>query len=205
MRARSALQASQQTVELREVNLKLKPPELLAVSTQATVPVLVLENRVLDQSLDIMLWALRQNDPLGWLPTDAVDLAGAIQCIDENDSVFKPHLDRYKYPHRFGLQSGSEHRDAGAIFLKKIGLRLAQSEFLGGQSWGFLDAALAPFIRQYAHADMAWFNAQSWVRLNQWLQAYEASSAFQALMLKAPVWKAGDLPLHTDFSPHLTH
>ena len=201
MRARSALQASQQTVELREVDLKHKPPELLAASAAATVPVLVLEGRVLDQSLDIMLWALGQNDPLGWLPTDAEELAGAIQCIGENDGVFKPHLDRYKYPHRFGLQSGLEHRDAGAIFLKKIDLQLNRSEFLNGQTWGFLDAALAPFIRQYAHTDMAWFKAQNWARLEQWLGAFEASPEFQALMLKAPMWKAGDLPLLTAFSP----
>jgi glutathione S-transferase len=116
MRARLALHASGVVHEHREIELKNKPAHMLALSPKGTVPVLWLraENRVIDQSLDIMLWALQQNDPQHWLPNDEVTRSDWLAQIERNDGPFKQQLDRYKYPQRFGLKDGLSHRDAGA-------------------------------------------------------------------------------------------
>jgi glutathione S-transferase len=107
MRTRLGLAASDQTCELREVVLANKPAELLQASGKATVPVLVLPSaQVIDQSLDIMLWALQRNDPHHWLPQEDADIQSALQLVAQCDGAFKFHLDRYKYPTRFGLANG---------------------------------------------------------------------------------------------------
>lgn len=194
MRARLALQASGVQVELREILLKDKPAALLQASPKGTVPVLVLaDGRVLEQSLEIMRWALQQNDPLHWLPADPDTLEDALACIATNDDPFKQALDRYKYPGRFGLADGLTHRAAGALTLKKWEARLQQQGFLSGAHWGLLDAAIAPFVRQFAHTDPAWFAAQDWPLVGQWLQGFEASEAFAAVMQKHAVWQACSL------------
>lgn len=203
MRARLALQASGVEVELREVLLRDKPAQMLQSSAKGTVPVLVqTDGQVIDQSLDIMLWALRHNDPQQWLPASVADLEDALRCIGHNDGAFKQALDRYKYPARFGLADGLVHRDAGSAYLRLLAQRLAHQPFLNGVRWGFLDAAVAPFARQFAHTDAAWFAAQDWPVLTQWLQGFEDSAAFQAIMEKAPVWTAGDTPHLTRFAVH---
>jgi glutathione S-transferase len=191
MRARLALQASAVQVELREILLKDKPQALLQASPKGTVPVLVLQDgRVLEQSLDIMLWALRRSDPLGWLPTDPAAMSDTLAGIALNDGAFKQALDRYKYPGRFALADGLQPRDEAAQMLLPWEQRLQQQAFLGGAHWGLLDAALAPFVRQFAHTDAPWFAAQDWPCLQQWLQRFESSAAFAAVMHKAPVWSA---------------
>jgi glutathione S-transferase len=200
MRARLALRSGGQWVELREIALKDKPAELLSASPKGTVPVLVLGDRVIEQSLDIMLWALSQNDPLGWLPQSTAALQEVMCCIADNDGAFKHHLDRYKYPHRFGLADGTENRSAGAALLQNLEARLRIAPFLAGESWGLHDAAVAPFVRQFAHTDIAWFAAQDWPELVQWLQAFESSVAYDAIMQKVAPWNPGDLPLITRFA-----
>ena len=199
MRARLALRSGGQWVELREIELKNKPAELLTASPKGTVPVLVLEDRVIEQSLDIMLWALSQHDPLGWLPQGTAALQELRDRIADNDGEFKHHLDRYKYPHRFGLADGAENRTAGAALLHDLEARLCNAPFLAGDRWGLHDAAVAPFVRQFAHTDLAWFAAQDWPRLAQWLQAFESSAAYDATMQKVTPWKPGDAPLLTRF------
>jgi glutathione S-transferase len=197
MRARLALQASGVEVELREILLKDKPPQMLQASPKGTVPVLVLaDSTVIEQSLDIMLWALQHNDTQRWLPADAA-LEDALQCIATNDGRFKQALDRYKYPARFALADGLVDREAGAVYLRTLQLRLADAAFLHGHHWGLLDAAVAPFVRQFAHTDPAWFAAEDWPELIQWLQRFEDSATFQGIMGKVPAWRPGD-------SPHLT-
>ena len=198
MRARLALQSAGQTVELREIELKAKPAEFLMASPKATVPVLVTADGVLEQSLEIMLWALRRNDPLGWLP-DAAKMEQTLATISENDGDFKHHLDRYKYPHRYQLDTGLANRDAGAAFLRQLNSQLLENAYLAGKSWGLLDAAVAPFVRQYAHTDADWFAAQDWQALQRWLQAFEASDAFNAVMKKFAPWKAGEPSVLTRF------
>jgi glutathione S-transferase len=195
MRARLALQASLVQVELREILLKDKPAALLQASSKGTVPVLVLpDGAVLDQSLDIMRWALQQNDPQHWLPADPAEMDGMLTCIAENDGPFKQALDRYKYPARFALTDNIPHRTGGAAILKKWDLRLQRQPFLSGMHWGMLDAAIAPFVRQFAHTDPVWFAEQDWAALAQWLAAFESSPAFAAIMRKAVPWSPGQTP-----------
>jgi glutathione S-transferase len=189
MRARLALLASGTVCEIREVKLSAKPPELIALSPKATVPVLHLcDGRVIDQSLDIMLWALGRNDPERWLArTDDA-------LIAQNDGPFKHHLDRYKYPHRHGSEA-TAHRAACAAMLVPIDIRLAAAANLCGARMGLTDAALMPFIRQYAETDRAWFEAQPWPHLRVWLGRHATSPLFEAAMLRLPPWVEGDAPI----------
>jgi glutathione S-transferase len=195
MRARLALHASGIALEHREVVLKNKPAHMLALSPKGTVPVLWLPDgqgphggRVLEQSLDIMLWALRQHDPLGWLPSADTGMADALDLIAHNDGPFKQQLDRYKYPNRSGLDSGAADRDAAAIWLHALDARLRTQPFLSGLRFGLADAAIAPFVRQYAHTLPTWFAAQAWTALAAWLAAFEGSALFEAIMQKHAPW-----------------
>jgi glutathione S-transferase len=189
MRARLALLASGTVCEIREVKLSAKPPELIALSPKATVPVLQWgDGEVIDQSLDIMLWALGRNDPEGWLArTDAA-------LIAQNDGAFKHYLDRYKYPHRHGSEA-VVHRTACAEMLAPIDARLASSANLCGDRMGLADAALMPFIRQYAETDRVWFDAQPWPNLQAWLGRHIASPLFEAAMVRLAPWADGDAPI----------
>lgn len=196
MRARLALHASTIAYEHREVVLKNKPAALLALSPKGTVPVLWLPSAraapagalVLEQSLDIMLWALRQHDPNGWLPASPGAMADAQALIGHNDGPFKQQLDRYKYPQRAGLHNGTAERDLAAVWLHSLHAHLALQPFLAGQRWGLQDAAIAPFVRQYAHTDPIWFADQAWPALAQWLAAFEASQALADIMHKHAPW-----------------
>ena len=196
MRARLALYASGIAVEHREVELKNKPSCMLAASPKGTVPVLVLaDGTVIDESLDIMRWALQAQDPLHWWPNDPLRLAETMAFIGENDGPFKYALDRYKYPHRFGLADGAAWRDAGAKFLMQLQAVLTKQHHLAGHHWGLCDAALAPFVRQFAHTDRAWFAAQQWPHLVRWLEEFEGSAAFAAIMHKYRPWMASSAPV----------
>ncbi len=193
MRARLALLASGTRVQLREVVLKDKPAALLAASPKGTVPVMVsAEGEVIDQSLNIMLKVLRDHDPLAWLPATDDALERSLNLIARCDGEFKQHLDRYKYPHRFNLPDGLGSRAQGAIFLIAANEVLSVQDFLHGTHWGLADAAIAPFVRQFAHTDADWFSSQPWVALPHWLQAFEMSDTFARCMLKVPAWKEGD-------------
>ena len=195
MRARLALHASGLAYEHREVVLKNKPAHMLALSPKGTVPVLWLRaaagDQVLEQSLDIVLWALHQHDPLGWLPGTEAAMADALALIGHNDGPFKQQLDRYKYPNRSGLASGVADRDAAALWLHTLDARLRSQPFLTGDRFGLADAAIAPFVRQYAHTDPGWFAQQSWLALAAWLATFEASALFEAIMHKHAPWQDG--------------
>jgi UPF0176 protein len=191
MRARLALQASGVQCELREVALKQKPDALLQASPKGTVPVLVLPDRVIEQSLDIMLWALTRHDPQGWLPADAALQAEALQLVAQCDGDFKHHLDRYKYPDRYDLPEGLSHRTQGAAFLAQLNSRLQAHPFLMDAQWRWADAAIAPFVRQFARTDAEWFAAQPWRELQAWLAAFEASAAYDRVMGKHKPWHPG--------------
>jgi glutathione S-transferase len=187
-----ALAASTQVCELREVVLANKPAALLLTSAKATVPVLLTPaGQVVDQSLDIMLWALRRNDPLQWLGDDYSSLAQILQLVKQCDDEFKFHLDRYKYPNRFGLLDATTHRDLGTGYLSELNLRLSKHAYLMGPSECLADVAIAPFIRQFAHTDPAWFASQPWPALQSWLTAFERSSIFEQVMQKFPAWVPG--------------
>ncbi len=192
MRARLALAASATVCVLREVVLAHKPPDLLRASPKGTVPVLVLtDGWVLEQSLEIMLWALRRNDPRMWLPETAQDMDTALQLIAQCDGDFKAQLDRYKYPNRYALPDGLAHRTGGAQFLVALNARLATHRYLVGERFCLADAAIVPFVRQYAHTDPSWFASQPWPDLQQWLQAFEASGDYLRVMGKYDAWAQG--------------
>ena len=195
--------ASGQVCELREVVLARKPAALLAASAKGTVPVLVLQGgQVIEQSLEIMLWALRQHDPLDWL-RDGAQQPDMLRWVSECDGTFKFHLDRYKYPNRFDLSEGADHRAQGAVFLDSLNERLCHSSHVIGNSESMADMAIAPFVRQFAHTDAAWFTRQSWPALQTWLVNFETSNAYQQVMRAHAAWVPGQLPMlfpQTDFA-----
>lgn len=192
MRARFAIDASGLTCELREVVLRNKPPELLAASAKATVPVLITtDGRLIDESLDIMLWALRQNDPGLWLVPQRGSPAAMLQLVARFDEGFKPHLDRYKYPGRFPGTSVQDHRAQCAAYLDELNALLRDSAFLSGGHASLADFAIAPFVRQFAHTDATWFGTQAWPQMQAWLADWEASAAFARVMHKYAPWRSG--------------
>ena len=192
MRARLALIASDTRCELREVVLRDKPAEMLAASPKGTVPVLVIaDGAVLEQSLDVMLWALRRNDPQRWLQPGTGTLQDMLALVAICDGDFKPQLDRYKYPDRHA-DGGEPARERGARFLRDLEARLSASRHLAGTHATMADAAVMPFVRQFAMVDPAWFGAQPWPRLQAWLSDWTASDLFERAMHKYPPWKPGE-------------
>jgi glutathione S-transferase len=164
---------------------------MLEASPKGTVPVLVLpDGRVLEESLDIMRWALVQSDSLGWLAHDDQNLVSA------TDGPFKIALDHYKYPHRYGLTDGTAHRDAALAHLGDLNSLLTRALYLGGARPAFTDIAIFPFIRQFAATDEIWFAALPLPALQSWLSALVGSDLFALIMARYPQWKAGDAPVH---------
>lgn len=190
MRARMAIAVSGYTCLLREINLKDKPDEMLAASPKGTVPVLVLEDgMVIDESLDVMFWALGQNDPEDWLAPLQNDEADARALIAENDGPFKANLDRYKYPTRYDDVDPLDHRAGGLAFLKILDDRLNGRAYLAGDAFSLLDAAIIPFVRQFANTDRDWFDQSGLNHVPHWLDAALASERFTRVMAKYPLWK----------------
>ena len=189
IRARLALAVSGAVYELREVSLKSKPPGLLAASPKGTVPVLVLPNsKVVDESLDIMHWALGQHDPHGWLTPGSPDDMQAL--IAGTDGGFKLALDRYKYPNRYPLESGGDVRSFALAqridasrWLQTLEPRLGQG-WLFGSKPSLADMAILPFVRQFARTDLAWFAAEPWPMLQAWQARFEASALFEGVMAR---------------------
>jgi len=182
MRARMAMLASGLAYTHREVLLRDKPAVMLAVSPKGTVPVLVLvDGSVIDESIDIMCWALAQHDPEHWLPHKD---AGLIEIFDD---TFKFHLDRYKYADRFDVDP-LVHRAAGLAILAELDERLSEQCYLGGATRGFSDIALFPFVRQFAGVDADWFATCAPVALRKWLATLIACDLFQRAMAPIPLW-----------------
>ncbi|MEQ8736063.1 MAG: glutathione S-transferase [Rhodospirillaceae bacterium] len=192
MRARMAIAASGQACALREVVLRNKSPEMVAVSPKGTVPVMVLpDNRVIEESLEIMRWALDCSDPEGWLAPLHNDPNDIYALIAENDGPFKEALDRYKYPTRYETPDPLFYRAQGLVFLKKLNERLLKTDYLCGSNFTFSDAAISPFIRQFANNDREWFNALDLSRVQNWLQNILESDRFLRVMEKYPAWESG--------------
>lgn len=189
MRARMALAASDLPVRVREVLLRDKPPEMLAANPKGTVPVLVrTDGGILDESLDIMHWALARNDPEGWLRAEPAETA---RLIAQNDGPFKHALDRYKYAGRHKTDSAA-HRGAAMEILAGLAARL---EANGGQLLGpaptLADIAIFPFVRQFAATDEVFWENHAPANVQAWLAGHVASPRFAAIMTKFPRWQTG--------------
>jgi glutathione S-transferase len=196
IRARIAVRKSGVVVELREVVLRDKPESMLRASPKGTVPVLVLPGGgpVLDESLDVMRWALTLRDPDGWL-ADA-DAPAQQQWVATNDGPFKQALDRYKYPERHPARSQVESRDeCVAALVRPMDACLAVRPFLAGERPGLADVALMPFVRQFAAVDAGWFAASGWEATRVWLDRWSSHPDFLGVMDKHPPWQPGAPPL----------
>jgi glutathione S-transferase len=193
MRARLALYASGIAVELREVALRDKPSSMLEASPKGSVPVLVLpDGRVIDESWDIMVWALQQGDPKGWLGKNSIYIDATTTLLIENDTVFKTNLDRYKYADRYPQHPQIYYRCAAESFLQQLEYRLGTTRFLLGDVMSIADVAIFPFTRQFAEVDKGWFAQAPYPFLRRWLDIFLSSEDFSAVMKKYPVWHPGD-------------
>lgn len=181
MRARMALRYCGVPVEIIEVSLKAKPAEMLAISPKGTVPVLDANGRVIDESLEIMRWALAQNDPQDWLLGGDARIA---ELIEANDQVFKGHLNRYKYAERYPEQPMEVYRAEGEMFLRRLEELLEGRDYLLTDHPSLADVALLPSVRQFANVDREWFAQTPYVRLQAWLQRFLESELFTSIMKK---------------------
>ena len=190
IRARMAICYAGVPVELREVLLKDKPPAMLAVSPKGTVPVLVLpDGTVLDESCDVMRWALSIHDPDNWM--EPATSREASRLVAENDGPFKAHLDHYKYADRYPGKTPADYRAEGEVFLQTLDGLLQRQAFLLGNKPGFADVAIFPFVRQFCMVDQEWFFSAPYPKLQRWLNGWLASPRFVAVMEKYPVWQDG--------------
>ena len=199
IRARMAIAISGQQVELREVDLKQKPEEMIGLSPKATVPVLHLSNNeVLEESLDIMHWALAIHDPENWLLNADQPLSKELakELVETNDQDFKQHLDHYKYADRFPEHSLTYYREKASEFPDRLNSLLAKKRFVFSDKPSFTDVAIFPFIRQFAFVDKGWFDNQQWPHLQHWLDDFLGSELFQSVMKKYQPWKNGDKPVY---------
>jgi len=195
MRARLGILFAGSEVGLREIVLKNKPAQMLAISPKGTVPVLELAedhngNRpVIEESREILEWALQQNDPQGLLN---VDLAVANALMERNDTEFKHWLDRYKYADRHPELSQLEYRQKGEVFLQELENLLASSRYLLGEAVSIADIGILPFVRQFAHVDREVFYALPYPNLQRWLKEWLEHPTFKQVMVKYQPWQEGD-------------
>lgn len=193
IRARLAIKVSNVQMELREVVLSDKPKEMLDCSAKGTVPVLLLpDGEFIDESMDIMHWALAQHDPQGWLSNEIKVKQLINHLIDINDNDFKKKLDRYKYADRYPEQSIEIYRQQAEIFLHKIEIQLKQHQYLVGNNITLADMAILPFIRQFAYVDKNWFEQTPYIKTQAWLVSLLSEKLFNEVMIKYPPWKSGE-------------
>jgi glutathione S-transferase len=193
MRARLGLLMAQQQVMLRAIVMKNKPEEMLKVSPKGTVPVLILaDETIVDESLDIMIWALQQNDPDDLLHKDSPDdLVAMTELIRRNDKEFKPQLEIYKKSKRFRTGTEIEERQKCEVFIKELESMLAEENRGGnfiGQKPGMIDYALLPFVRQFSRVNKAWFKSAPYPLLQAWLIKHFESRLYSKAMAKYPLW-----------------
>jgi len=191
MRARMAIHISGQKCELREVLLRDKPSSMLEYSAKGTVPVLILQDgKVIDESLDVIDWALDLHDPDDWQRSK--DKEKTKELIKINDGEFKYHLDRYKYSKRYNNEDPEFHRKKCLKFIESINNELNNSEYIFDDNISYADIVLLPFIRQFRIADIEWFDSLPYDNLKKWLSSFLGSSLLNSIMKKYDLWKEGD-------------
>ena len=186
MRARMALKYAGIEVEHREIALKDKPKSMLMASPKGTVPVLCVEKIILDQSLDIMRWALGRSDPDGWM---AVDELISQEWVEKNDGPFKTLLDQYKYPNRYPDLHQEEVLSAAIeLMLKPMEAALQSSQYLLGSKMTWVDVAIFPFIRQFSMVNPQEFDNLPFAATKKWLKQQRESELFNSVMYKFSTW-----------------
>ena len=190
IRARWALLSSNIEVELREVILKDKPHEFLKVSYSGTVPCLQLKDKIIDESIDIMIWALGKNDPDDWLDMPAE----GYHLIDEVEKKFKPNLDKTKYATRYPQNDSKVSKNLAIEYLINLDKKI-KGEFFFGEQPKLADIAIFPFVRQFANIDINWFNEFGWQKLQNWLTAFVGSNMFDKSQKKFVKWRPAADPV----------
>ena len=192
MRGRMGIYGSGIRVEYREIVLRNKPDHMVSISPKATVPVLQLaDGTVIDESLDIMIWALGQKDPHGWLASDDMLLQMKAE-IEEVDATFKRHLDHYKYPNKYPDEDALANREAALGRLQIWDQRLSDQAHLFADQVLLADIAIFPFVRQFANVDRDWFDAAAIPNVQRWLAYHLDSDLFNAVMPKQQPWAPAD-------------
>ncbi len=187
IRARMALFNSDIQIDIHEVSLKNKPRAMLELSSKGTVPVLVVDDQVIDESLDIMLWALNINDPDGWYADySEAEKSHAMQLITQNDKEFKGWLDKYKYADRHSEFSQDYYREKCEVFLQVLETALEKSAYLMGETISLADISIFPFIRQFAMVDKNWFDSCPFPKTRSWLNSFLDLPLFTHVMAKTP-------------------
>ncbi|MBL4682115.1 MAG: glutathione S-transferase [Pseudomonadales bacterium] len=198
IRARMGLAYANVDFEHREVTLKNKPTNMISLSPKGTVPVLkLLDGTVLEESLDILIWAIGQKDVDGWMTYPAKRLSEMAALIAENDFEFKIHLDHYKYADRFPEASQEEYRSRCEPFLLSLEKRLTENPFLFSHQIAYADIAIVSFIRQFSKVDETWFSHAPYPRLKIWLNHLINSTLFLSIMKKYKAWQPGDAPIQS--------
>ena len=187
MRARMALKYASIDLDHREIELRSKPQSMLLASPKGTVPVLCMDGLILEQSIDIMRWALEQSDPDGWALVDE-EVANA--WVERNDGAFKKLLDQYKYPNRHPeLNPETVLADAIELMLKPMESALGSNQFLLGNEITWIDVAIFPFIRQFSMVNQQKFDELPFPQVKRWLNQHLESELFISVMGKYPIWK----------------
>ena len=187
-----AIYISGQKCVLREVLLRDKPPSMLEYSPKGTVPVLILQDgNVIDESLDVIDWALNLNDPDDWQRSK--DTKKTKELIKINDGEFKYHLDRYKYSKRYDNEDPEFHRKKCLKFIESLNNELNNSKYIFDNNISYVDIVLLPFIRQFRIADMEWFDSLPYDNIKDWLSKFLDSFLLNIIMKKYDLWKEGDL------------
>ena len=200
MRARFAIRSSQIIVEVREIKLQEKPTEFLETSPKVTVPVLITNHgKILEESLDIMNWALSINDPHKWLCKGKLKNQEIINFLVNLETKFKTNLDKYKYPNKFHGVDKYAFRDKNLFFLKKLDFYLKENKHLNCEHLSLLDYVIFPFIRQFRNVDQEWFNKLNFIYLDKWINQIVDSEDFSSIMKKFKKWEPKDIPIYSNF------
>ena len=201
MRARLAIKASGLIVEIREVELKNKPKEFLNISPKATVPIVCISSKqIIEESLDIMEWALKINDPLKLLKNEKLNIIEIHSILNKLENEFKQNLDRYKYSSRFDLPNPKLYRDKNLQTLNEFNNLLQNNKGIYSSNLSLLDYAVFPFVRQFRNVNSVWFDSLELKFLQTWLYELIDSDEFSSIMKKYEIWKPNQKPIYTNFS-----
>lgn len=186
-----ALLMARKKVLLRAIVTKDKPQEMLAISKKGTVPILVFsDGKVIDESLDIMIWALKQDDPDDLLYSQRPEMyQHMLDLISDCDLEFRANLSAYKHHKRYHLSDELKFRTQSEVFVKRLEFSLLEQDYIMGDKLSLADLAVLPFIRQFVSVDKKWFREAGYPRLSQWLSRHLQSLLFLKTMQEYPLWK----------------